>query len=161
MTNDQTSNARDNRKLKTVSEGLLWSILRAHQLCGLKFRREHPIGGFIADFACEAKKLVIEIDGGYHDQTTAQDIEREKTLRSLGWDVIRFTDKEVEQDAESAARAIARHLQLDYSLSKRHGGSSGMKAQARSQHQASSEPADDSGPSPKPRSSASTLPRGG
>jgi very-short-patch-repair endonuclease len=136
-------------------------MLRSHQLCGLKFRREHPIGGFIADFACEAKKLVIEIDGGDRDQTTARNIEREKTLRSLGWDGIWFTDKEVEQDAEPVARAVARHLQLAYSFSKRHGGGSGMKAQARSQHQASIEPTDDRGPSPKPRSSASTLPRGG
>jgi very-short-patch-repair endonuclease len=60
MTSKRISNARECRKRSTPSEGLLWSILRARQLCGLKFRREHPIGGFIADFACEAKMLVVE-----------------------------------------------------------------------------------------------------
>jgi very-short-patch-repair endonuclease len=112
MTNDRISSARDNRKRHTVCEGLQWSSLRAHPLCGLKFRPEHPIGGFIADFACEAMKLVIEIDGGYHDPTTAHDVERVKTLRSLGWDVIWFTNKEVEQDAESMARGIRRRWPL-------------------------------------------------
>jgi very-short-patch-repair endonuclease len=135
--------ARENRKRSTTSEGLLWSILRANQLCNLKFRREHPIGKFIADFACEARKLVVEIDGGYHDQIGEQDIEREKVLRTLGWDVIRFTDKDVEQDAEAVAHAIAKHLHLEYSFNKRNGSGSGMKVL---------------GPSPKPRSSSSTLP---
>ncbi len=143
MTNRRIFNARENRKRSTTSEGLLWSVLRANQLCNLKFRREHPIGNFIADFACEAKKLVVEIDGGYHDQIGEQDIEREGRLRALGWDVIRFTDEEVEQDAEAVAHAIAKHLQLEYSFNKRNGGGSGMKVL---------------GPSPKPRSSSSTLP---
>ena len=128
MTNRRILNARENRKRSTKSEGLLWSVLRANQLCELKFRREHPIGNFIADFACEAIKLVVEIDGGYHDQIGEQDIEREKTLRSLGWDVIRFSDDDVEQDAEAVARAIAKHLQLEYSFKKRYSGGSGMKA---------------------------------
>jgi very-short-patch-repair endonuclease len=118
LTNNQIFNARQNRKRQTVSEGLLRRILRAHQLCGLKFRCEHPVGGFVTDFTCEAKKLVVEIDGGYYDQTAERNIEREKALRSLGWNVIRFTDKEVEQDAEAVARAIAKHLQLEYSFSK-------------------------------------------
>ena len=128
MAKHQLSSARQNRKRQTVSEGLLWSILRANQVCGLKFRRQHPIGCFITDFACETKKLVIEIDGGYHDQTAVRDIERENALRSLGWDVIRFSDKDVELDAESVAYAIAKHLQLEYSFTKRRGGGSGMKA---------------------------------
>ena len=71
---------------------------------------------------------MIEIDGGYHDQTAVRDIERENALRSLGWDVIRFSDKDVELDAESVAYAIAKHLQLEYSFTKRRGGGSGMKA---------------------------------
>ncbi len=129
MTSHRVSNARERRKLSTASEGLLWSILRARQLCNLKFRREHPIGGFIADFACEEKKLVIEIDGGYHDQTGEKDIVREKVLRELGWDVVRFSDKDVEQDAEAVGRAIAKHLGLEYSFQNRAGGGSGMIAQ--------------------------------
>ena len=101
MTSKRISNARVRRKGPTPSEGLLWSILRARQLCGLKFRREHPIGGFITAFACETNMLVVEIDGGYHDQIGEQDVAREKIIRELGWDVVRFSDDEVEQDAEA------------------------------------------------------------
>lgn len=129
MPSHRISNARERRKQSTVSEGLLWSILRARQLCNLKFRREHPIAGFITDFACEEKKLVVEIDGGYHDQTGEQDIAREKVIRECGWDIVRFIDKDVEQDAEAVGRAIANHLGLEYSFQKRAGGGSGMKAQ--------------------------------
>ena len=130
MTSRKISSAREHRKLCTVTEGLLWSILRARQVCDLKFRREHPIGGFIADFACEAVKLVVEIDGGYHDQMGEQDVAREKTLRELGWDVLRFSDKDVEADVEAVAIAIARHLQLPYSFRRRDGGGSGMRVRS-------------------------------
>ncbi len=129
MTGKRISNARERRRQSTPSEGLLWSILRARQLCGLKFRREHPIGGFIADFACEAKKIVVEIDGGYHDQTGEQDEARERMLRELGWDVLRFSDEDVERDAEAVGQAIAKYLRLEYSFQKRSGGGSGIKAQ--------------------------------
>ena len=61
------SRARLLRENATQSESLLWQLLRRKQLCGLKFRRQHPIGPFFADFACVSRKLVIEIDGGYHD----------------------------------------------------------------------------------------------
>ncbi len=128
MDGKKITNARERQKQATVSEGLLWSILRARQLCGLKFRREHPIGPFIADFACEEKKLVIEIDGGYHDQIVEQDISRENRLADLGWQVIRFIDKDVEQDLEAVARAIARQLGLEYSFSRRDGSGSGLMA---------------------------------
>lgn len=138
MTSRQISNARDRRQRSTTSEGLLWSILRARQLSGLKFRREHPIGGFIVDFACEARRLVVEIDGDYHEQIGEQDIAREKALRELGWDVIRFSDKDVERDAESVGRAIANHLQIDYSFKRRNGKGSGMKARQQSDDSRSS-----------------------
>lgn len=108
------SRARERRRQSTVSEGLLFSILRARQLCGLKFRREHPIGPFIADFACVAKMLVIEVDGGYHDQVQEQDLVRQHDLQNPGWDVIRFTDKDIENDCETVGDAIARHLGLEY-----------------------------------------------
>ena len=62
-----TSRARALRKTQTRSEGLLWSVLRAKQLCGLKFRRQYPIETWIVDFACPEKMLIVEVDGGYHD----------------------------------------------------------------------------------------------
>ena len=158
MNSRKISNARENRKSCTVSERLLWSILRARQLCDLKFRREHSIGGFIADFACEAMKLVVEVDGGYHDQIGAQDIGREQSLRKLGWDVLRFSDKDVEEDAEAVARAIARHLRLAYSFRRRDGGGSGVRARS---SRINKYLAKSSTPSPQPRSSAPTLQREG
>jgi very-short-patch-repair endonuclease len=88
--------ARSLRTTHTVSEGLLWSVQRARQLCGLKFRREHPIEPWIVDFACPQQMLVVEIDGGYHDNVVANDVKRPQHLESLGWKVIRFSDKDVE-----------------------------------------------------------------
>ena len=124
--NQKTGRSRSLRATETESERLLWSILRAKQLCKLKFRRQHPIGPFFADFACVERQLVIEIDGGYHEEVVESDLEREEYLNQHGWTVIRFTDKEVEQDAEAVARAIANHLGLTYEFRKRSADGSGM-----------------------------------
>ena len=124
---NNTGRARSLRENETPSEGLLWSILRAKQLCGLKFRRQHPIGPWITDFACPAKMLVVEIDGGYHDETAEEDLSRQKYLESLGWTVIRFTAEDVEQDAEAVGRAIAKELNIPYEFKKRKATGSGMK----------------------------------
>ena len=81
---NSTRCARSLREQQTKSESLLWSILRARQLCDLKFRRQHPIGPWVADFACPNKMLVIEIDGGYHDETSGKDIRRQAHIQELG-----------------------------------------------------------------------------
>lgn len=127
MTNPKY-NARELRKRQTRSEGLLWSILRGGQLCGLKFRRQHPIAPWIVDFACVAKQLVVEIDGGYHDATQEEDLRRQRDLEQRGWTVLRFTDKDVEQDAESVARSIAVQVGLEYRFTPRRKTGSGMKS---------------------------------
>ena len=124
----KTTRARELRKTETKSEKLLWSLLRAKQLCGLKFRRQHPIGPFFADFACKAKMLVVEVDGGYHDYVGEEDLEREAFLRKAGWDVFRVTDKDVEDDPEAVAIGIARHLELEFEFSRRGGTGSGMES---------------------------------
>ncbi len=131
MSQRPTSFARERRKQATVSEGLLWSVLRARQLSKLKFRREHPIGDWIVDFACEEKMLIVEIDGGYHDHVQHHDMEREPSLRALGWDVIRFTDKDVEHDAEAVAEAIANHLGIEFFVTHRSSDGSGTKNKPR------------------------------
>ena len=118
--------ARSLRKNQTSSEGLLWSVLRAKQVCGLKFRRQHSIGPWIVDFACPEKMLVIEIDGGYHDETQEEDIRRQKSIEQLGWKVLRFTDEDVEEDAEAVARAVAKALNVPYEFRKRKATGSGM-----------------------------------
>ncbi|MEZ6135333.1 MAG: endonuclease domain-containing protein [Pirellulaceae bacterium] len=112
-------NARQRRIQKTISEGLLWSLLRGRQLGGLKFRREHPIDCWIADFACVSRKLVVEIDGDYHDENTEKDLKRQRDLEHLGWKVIRFTAQDVELDAEAVSRAIATEAGVEYEFTAR------------------------------------------
>ena len=124
----KTSRARELRKAETKSEKLLWSLLRAKQLCGLKFRRQHPIGPFFGDFACRAKMLVVEIDGGYHDHTAEEDLQREAFLRQEGWDVFRVTAEDVEDDPEAVAVGIARHLGLEFDFIRRDGTGAGMES---------------------------------
>jgi leucyl-tRNA synthetase len=131
MAKDQphpNTRTRSLRKNQTKSEGLLWSILRAKQLCGLRFRRQHPVGPWITDFACPAKMLVVEIDGGYHDQRIDEDLRRQHHLQKLGWTIIRFTDDNVEQDAEAVGRAIAKELNVPYEFKQRSAMGSGSKS---------------------------------
>ena len=73
----------------TDAERKLWQRLRGQQL-GVKFRRQHPLGNYIADFACLAPKLVIELDGSQHADQAAYDARREVFFRSLGFTVLRF-----------------------------------------------------------------------
>ncbi|MFK7822153.1 MAG: endonuclease domain-containing protein, partial [Planctomycetaceae bacterium] len=122
-----TQQARSLRTTATKSEGLLWSILRSKQVSGLKFRRQHPIGRYIADFACLSRKLVIEIDGPTHDITIDADLRRENFLRARGWDVIRFEDDDVREDPEAVARAIANHLGMVYEFRRRSKAGSGLE----------------------------------
>ena len=80
----------------TVAERVLWNELRASQL-GCKFRRQHVIGDFIVDFVCLSKRLVIEIDGAYHDQLCQVrfDQSRTESLQRMGFRVIRFNNEQV------------------------------------------------------------------
>ena len=82
---------------------------------------------WIVDFACPEKMLVVEIDGGYHDDVVENDLKRQKHLESMGWRVIRFSDKDVEEDAEAVGRAIAREPDLEYQFSPRKATGSGMR----------------------------------
>jgi len=91
---------------------VLWTKLRGSQT-GFKFRRQHPIGTYIVDFACVAKRLVVEIDGQSHDGRSAEDIERENTLNSNGWRVIRFVDDDVLRHLDNVVAEIQRVLTLD------------------------------------------------
>ncbi len=128
---NKVERAKHLRATQTKSEGLLWGLLwgllRASQLCGLKFRRQHPIGPFYADFACKKRSLVVEIDGGYHDAIAESDLSRGQYLKQNGWEVIRFSDEEVEEDTEAVGRAIAKHVGLKYEFRKRKATGSGME----------------------------------
>lgn len=87
-------NAKNNRKKSTAAEDKLWQELRGRKL-EFKFRRQHPIDNFIADFICLQKNLIIEVDGGYHENTKEYDDARTSVLNNLGYRVIRFTNEEV------------------------------------------------------------------
>jgi len=102
-------------------------MLRGKQLCGLKFGRQHPIGPFFADFACVSHRLVIEIDGGYHDSVPDRDLSRQAAIESEGWRVIRFSDQDAQQVPESVAIGISDYLGLNDEYRKRLGTGSGME----------------------------------
>ena len=121
--------ARGLRQSQTEAEGLLWSVLRSKQVCDLKFRRQHPIGPFFADFACESRKLVVELDGDYHDQIQENDLKRQAFLDGKGWSILRFTNDEVLRDWEAVVRAIADHLKIEFSFQRRSSGRSGIMAE--------------------------------
>lgn len=89
--------ARQNRKEQTAAEDLLWRNLRGKKLGGLKFRRQHPLAGFIADFYCHELALVVEVDCSVHDEIGQNEYDAGRTyvLKALGIRVIRFTNEEV------------------------------------------------------------------
>lgn len=82
----------------TDPEERLWFQLRNNRLQGLKFRRQHPIGPFIADFACSARMLVVELDGSQHSLEV--DANRTRFLEARGWRVLRFWNFEVLRDEQ-------------------------------------------------------------
>ena len=100
-------NAKSNRKYATEAESVLWECLRKEAL-GVRFRRQHPIDGYIPDFVCLKKRLIIEIDGGYHfigDQPVS-DAERTVYLNERGFEVIRFKNEEVLCDTDKVVQQI-------------------------------------------------------
>ncbi len=100
--------ARDLREQATMAERRLWQQLRDRKL-GVKFRRQHPVGRFILDFACEELKLGIELDGGQHNQERGliYDAERTAMLEKSGWKILRFWNNEVMENPEGVYAVIA------------------------------------------------------
>jgi very-short-patch-repair endonuclease len=99
------------RKNQTEPEKQLWQYLRNEQL-GVKFRRQHSIGEYIADFYCQKLKLVIEIDGDSHFTNEAIEYDKIRTtfFNSLGIDVIRFTNEDVMKNIEGVINIISENL---------------------------------------------------
>src|ERR1700709_2847737 len=86
--------ARQLRKAMTPSEKVLWQRLRFQRLDGFRFRRQHPAGPFILDFACVALQLGVELDGWIHEETLAYDQRRDAYLTERGWTMMRFPNEE-------------------------------------------------------------------
>ncbi|WP_330217134.1 endonuclease domain-containing protein [Pseudoxanthomonas suwonensis] len=104
LSTDTLGHARQMRSESTDVERQLWQHLRAGRLSGLKFRRQHPIPPYIADFCCVERNLVIELDGSQH--TPEADVARTRHLQSHGWRALRFWDNEVLTQPEAVLEAI-------------------------------------------------------
>ena len=102
--------AKAMRENMTQSEKSVWEKLKSNKMLGLRFKAQHPIDIFIADFYCHQLKLVIEIDGGIHKSVDQReyDIAREAELEHWGIKVIRFTNEEVENNISRVQNEIER-----------------------------------------------------
>jgi len=105
--------ARGLRKRQTDAERALWSKLRNKQIEGVKFRRQQPIGSYIVDFVSLERKLIIEIDGGQHNQRKVRekDEEREKWLKEKGYQILRFWNNDVLTNIEGVLEKIKETLE--------------------------------------------------
>ncbi len=99
------------RKRATPYEDLLWKKFRDNQL-GVKFKRQHSIGGYILDFYCSEKKLIIELDGEIHNTKEAREYDqvRDKFFTDLGYQTIRFKNSEVENDIAEVVSEVNKFL---------------------------------------------------
>ena len=100
------NNARKLRTNMTDAERRLWQVLRLRQVEGLKFRRQFPIGRYIADFVCPERKLIVELDGGQHAEQESYDSERTTWLKSQGFRVVRVWNNEVLMNLEGVKEMI-------------------------------------------------------
>jgi very-short-patch-repair endonuclease len=110
--NSRTHRSRSLRADPTDAERKLWALLRGRQLGGAKFRRQVPIDRYFADFACVDAKLVVELDGGQHNDRAAYDQQRTDVLLACGWRVVRFWNTDVIENAEGVADSILAELNL-------------------------------------------------
>ena len=103
--------AKDNRREMTESETILWNALRKLN-CGYHFRRQHPIGDYIADFICIKKNLVIEVDGDYHNTPEQQqdDLVHTECINNRGYSVIRFSNNEIQTNLSEVIETIKKYL---------------------------------------------------
>ena len=103
--------AKHNRSNPTEAESLLWNYLKTNEW-GVTFKRQHIIGRYIADFFCIERKLVIELDGGYHQLPEQQDSDEQRTawLTNHNFKVIRFTNQELFNDISHVLYIIENNL---------------------------------------------------
>ncbi|WP_067064811.1 endonuclease domain-containing protein [Roseateles chitosanitabidus] len=105
---DPKINARRLRSAATDAERSLWSCLRDRRLDGHKFRRQHPVNRYIADFVCLEARLIVELDGGQHFDPAgaAADAARTAKMEALGFHVMRFSNLEVLHQREAVVSVI-------------------------------------------------------
>ena len=105
------NNAKRMRRGQTEAESFLWSYIRANQL-GVHFRRQHPIGDFIADFICIDQRLIIEVDGNIHNKPEQQEWDKQRTafLESQDYRVVRFSNEQVLHDIDKVLAHIKSYI---------------------------------------------------
>jgi very-short-patch-repair endonuclease len=102
--------ARELRREQTPAEEALWERLRDRQVLGLKFRRQVPIQGYIADFCCPELKIIVELDGAVHleDAQVTHDRNRDGYLKTLGYTILRFPNEQALLSGRSVVDEVAR-----------------------------------------------------
>ncbi len=105
--------AKSMRRTPTIAESILWDSLRNKKLGGFKFRRQHPIAEFVADFYCPEKKLVVEVDGSIHREKEQVESDRERTeiFKRMEIHVLRFTNLMIRNNIELVLKTILAELQ--------------------------------------------------
>jgi len=103
--------ARNLRKNTTEAEAILWNEIRNKKIKGYKFRRQHPLSNYIADFYCHEARLVIEVDGEIHEYSKEYDECRSSMLNEYGITIIRFSNNEIFNDLNSVISRI--YLELE------------------------------------------------
>ena len=100
------------RKQQTPQEKIIWNLVRNRKIQNIKFKRQYPIGNYIVDFAAPDIKLIIELDGGQHNeiQNIKYDEQRTIFLNSLGYRVIRFWDNEIDKNIEGVYEKIVKTI---------------------------------------------------
>ena len=94
----------------TDAERVIWQRLRAGQLNGHKFRRQHPIAGYVVDFVCLEARLIVELDGGQHAEKVDADRRRTDVLGSEGFSVVRFWNNDVLTQTDAVLTAVLQAL---------------------------------------------------
>jgi len=103
------TSARRSRREPTMTEAAMWRLLRGRGLEDLKFRRQMPIGAYVADFCCPALKLIIEVDGGVHRLREESDARRDAWLTAQGFTVLRFGNEAVLRNPNLILEAVREH----------------------------------------------------
>ncbi|MFN3814989.1 DUF559 domain-containing protein [Brevundimonas sp.] len=103
------ASARRSRREPTMTEAAMWRLLRGRGLDGFKFRRQMPIGSYVADFCCPALKLIIEVDGGVHRLREESDARRDAWLAAQGFTVLRFGNEAVLRNPNLILEAVRQH----------------------------------------------------
>ncbi len=101
--------AKNMRQTPTDAEAKIWYHLRAKRMCGVKFKRQVPMGAYIVDFVAKDLKLIVEIDGGQHNDQV--DYERTAWLENQGFKVLRYWNNEVLTNIEGVLESIRMSLE--------------------------------------------------